>query len=94
MALAYTLSSLRRDENDGGHFELLAVSSDRDTLMSVMRDDLSGYGKPAVLSHREETEHSSRFVFEGADAGVSDLYLEYMLSRVPAYTRMRGGAAA
>lgn len=25
---------------------------------------------------------------------LSDLYLEYMLSRVPAYTRMQGGAAA
>lgn len=70
------------------------VSFDRKALMRIMYHDLAKYKTPVVLSHREDSECESRFVFEGKDTVASDFYKEYRLSRIPVYRRAKGGAAA
>ena len=70
------------------------VSFDRQALMRIMFNDLAKYKTSAVLSHCEETEAVSRFVFEGTDPVASDFYKEYRLSPIPVYRKGKGGAAA
>ena len=70
------------------------LSFSRKTLMRVMHKDLAKYKTPVVLSHREDSEFESRFVFEGKNTAVSDFYKEYRLYPIPLYRTARGGAAA
>ena len=70
------------------------VSFHREDLMRVMQNDLAKYNTPTVLSHREDSEGESLFVFEGQDTAASDFYKEYRLRRIPVYQRSKGGAAA
>ena len=70
------------------------VSLRRETLMRVMYKDLAKCKSPVVLTHSEETEQGSVFVYEGADTATSDVYMEYRLHPIEVYRRMKGGAAA
>ena len=70
------------------------LSFSQETLIRVMHNDLAKYKMPVVLSHREDSERESRFVFEGKDTAASDFYKEYRLCRIPVYRTARGGAAA
>jgi hypothetical protein len=70
------------------------LSFSQETLMRVMHKDLAKYKTPAVLSHREDSEGESLFVFESRDTAASDFYKEYRLRRIPVYQRSKGGAAA
>lgn len=70
------------------------VSAHRKTLMRVMHQDLAKYKTPAVLAHREDTDHGSRFVFEGKDVTAPDFYKEYRLYPIPVYRGTKGGTAA
>jgi len=70
------------------------ISFRRETLMQVMYNDLAKNNIPAVLTHSEETEQGSLFVYEGANTAASDLYKEYRLFSTPVYRRKKGGAAA
>ena len=70
------------------------VSFRRETLMRVMYKDLAKCKSPVVLTHSEETEQGSVFVYEGADTATSDVYMEYRLHPIPVYRRIKGGTAA
>ena len=88
-ALTYYLDS--DEENVAG---ALAISNDRATLVRKMLGDLDSRNVKAVLTHTQENEDSSEYLFEPINIAEDDFCIGYSIVALPVYSVAKGGAAA
>ena len=90
-ALAYTY-----DSDSDSSMNVIAVSSDKATLMRAMFDDVDRFEEreryKAVLSCTSRWDDCEHYTFEPAAVEQSDFALDYIIRAVPAYGIVKGGA--